>query len=28
VADAGSARTAKYSISSICDATIPNYGRS
>lgn len=27
-ADAGSARTAKYSISSICDATIPNYGRS
>lgn len=28
VADAGSSRTAKYSISSICDATIPNYGRS
>lgn len=27
VADAGSARTAKYSISSTCGAIIPNYGR-
>ena len=26
-ADAGSARTAKYSISSTCDAIIPNYGQ-